>query len=85
MRIKSLTAASANSISRPAPGETAGAEASATQGLLEIHEILSLRGPNIFVQFRFLSFLISNIFSSGFFSLGGGVFFFCTFFWFLSW
>ncbi|CAH3021550.1 unnamed protein product [Porites evermanni] len=31
MRIKSLTAASANSISRPAPGETAGAEASATQ------------------------------------------------------
>ena len=36
MRIKSLTAASANSISRPSPGETAGAEASATQGLLEI-------------------------------------------------
>ena len=37
MRIKSLSAASANSISRPTPGETAGAESSATQGLLEIH------------------------------------------------
>ena len=84
MRIKSLTAASANSISRPAPGETAGAEASATQGLLEIHWILNLRGPNIFVQFSFLAFLISNIFSSGFFSLGG-VFFFLHIFLVLSW